>query len=175
MKLWVKIGLFLSSYLPLFLILAIKNWFDSRMVLILIFVSMYSLVWIIIINNSKEGTSESYRVIKAKDKSHESLNYIIPYIISFIGFDLNKWQDWSALGILLLMLFMIYLNSELLYINPMLSLFNYRIYSVKVCKPVIGCEETVSEILLISNKDRIKKNEDITIKDIDGNVMLEVN
>lgn len=174
MKMWVKIGLFLSSYLPLFLLLAIKNWFDSRMVLILTFVSVYSLVWIIIINNSKKGTSESYRVIKAKDKSQESLNYIIPYIISFIGFDLNKWQDWSALSILLLMLFMIYLNSELLYINPILSLFNYRIYSVKVCKPVIGCEDTVSEILLISKKDIIKKNDDITIKDIDGNVMLGV-
>ncbi len=174
MKMWVKIGLFLSSYLPLFLILAIKNWFDSRMVLILIFVSMYSLVWIILINNSKKGTSESYRVIKAKDKSQESLNYIIPYIISFIGFDLNKWQDWSALGILLLMLFMIYLNSELLYINPMLSFFHYRIYGVKVCKPVIGCEDTVSEILLISKKDKIKKNDNITVKDIDSNVMLGV-
>lgn len=174
MKLWVKIGLFLSSYLPLFLILAIKNWFDSHMVLILIFVSVYSLVWIIIINNSKKGTSESYRVIKVRDKSHESLNYIIPYIISFIGFDLNKWQDWSALGILLLMLFMIYLNSELLYINPMLSFFHYRIYGVKVCKPIIGCKETVSEILLITKKDRIKNNDDITVKDIDGNVMLGV-
>ena len=174
MKLWVKIGLFLSSYLPLFLILAIKNWFDYRIMLILIVVSIYSLVWIVIIYKSKKGTSESYRVIKADNKSQESLNYIIPYIISFIGFDLNKWQDWSALGILLLMLFMIYLNSELLYINPMLSLFHYRIYSVKVCKPVIGCEDTVSEILLISKKDRIKKNDVITIKDIDGNVMLGV-
>jgi len=174
MKLWVKMGLFLSSYLPLFLILAIKNWFDYRMVLILIVVSMYSLIWVAIIYNSKKGTSESYRVIKAKDKSQESLNYIIPYIISFIGFDLNKWQDWGAFGILLLMLFVVYLNSELLYMNPMLAFFHYRIYRVKVCKPVIGCKDTVSEIILISKKDRIKKNDDISIKDIDGNVMLGV-
>ena len=174
MKMWVKIGLFLSSYLPLFLILAIKNWFDYRMVSILIVVSIYSLVWIAIIYNSKKGTSESYRVIKANDKAQESLNYIIPYIISFISFDLDKWQDWSALFILLLMLFIIYLNSELLYINPMLLFFKRRIYSVKVCKPVIGCKETVNEILLITKKDRIKNNDDITVKDIDGNVMLEV-
>ncbi len=147
MRLWVKVVLFLSSYLPLFLILTIKNWFNFYVTVVFIIVCAYSLlVWVFIV--SKRETVESYKVLKAENKTQESLNYLIPYIISFIGFDLNKWQDWSALTILLSILFVVYLNSDLLYINPILSFFKYKIYKVEVCKPIIGCEETKSEVLL---------------------------
>jgi hypothetical protein len=174
MRLWVKVGLFLSSYLPLFLILTIKNWFNRDMLFIFIVATAYSLVWIVIITLAKIGTAESYKVLKAEDKTKESLNYLVPYIISFIGFDLSKWQDWSALVILLSILFVVYLNSDLLYINPILSFFKYKIYDVEVCKPTIGCEETKAKILLITMKNSIQKDETICIKDIDVNVFLEV-
>ncbi len=173
MRLWVKVVLFLSSYHPLFLILAIKNWYNFYITVIFIIICVYSLlVWAFIV--SKKGTVESYKVLKAENKTQESLNYLIPYIISFIGFDLNKWQDWSALAILLSILFVVYLNSDLLYINPILSFFKYKIYKAEVCKPIIGCEETKAEILLITKRDRIRTDE-ITVKDIDEGIFLEVN
>ncbi len=174
MRFWVKVGLFLSSYFPLFLILAVKNWFNCYMMLVLIIVSMYSLVWVGIISISKKETAESYKVLKVENRTQESLNYLIPYIISFIGFNLNKWQDWAALGILLLILFVVYLNSDLLYVNPMLLFFKYKIYKIEVCKPITGCEDTRSEILIITNrKNHIKRDERITVKDIDRGIVLE--
>jgi cellulose synthase/poly-beta-1,6-N-acetylglucosamine synthase-like glycosyltransferase len=176
MRLWVKVGLFLSSYLPLFLILVIKNWFNLYLTIFITIISIICLfIWIAIINISKKGTAESFKVLKAEEKTKESLNYLIPYIISFIGFDLNKWQDWSALVILLAILFVVYLNSDLLYINPLLSFFKYKIYNVEVCKPTMNCEETKAEILLITEKNRIKKDDEITVKDIDEGIVLEVN
>jgi len=174
MRLWVKLGLFLSSYLPLFLILMIKNWPNLITIGIFVFVVVYSSVWIAVIWSSERGTAEYYKVLKAEDKTKESLNYLVPYIISFIGFDLSKWQDWSALGILLLILFVVSFNSDLLYINPLLSIFKYRVYSIEVCKPALGCEETKAEILLITKKDSIKKSINLLVKDIDKNVYLEV-
>ena len=174
MRFWVKAGLFLSSYFPLFLILAVKNWFNCYMTLILIIVSIYSLVWVGIISISKKETAESYKVLKVENRTQESLNYLIPYIISFIGFDLNKWQDWGALAILLLILFVVYLNSNLLYVNPILLFFKYKIYKIEVCKPVMGCEDTRGEILMITNrKKHIKMGERITVKDIDRGIGLE--
>jgi len=174
MRLWVKGGLFLSSYLPLFLIMAIKNWFNLYLLLILIFVSLYSLVWFAIIKISKTNTQESYRVLKTEDKMKESLNYLIPYIISFIGFNLDRWQDWFALIILLTILSVVYINSNLIYVNPLLSFFRYKIYHAEICKPSIGCDETKEEIILLSKKKHIKKNEDIVVKGIDQGIFLEV-
>ncbi len=176
MRLWVKVGLFLSSYLPLFLILVIKNWFNIYMTILIAIISLICLlIWISIIKISKKGTAEAYKVLKSEDKTKESLNYLIPYIISFIGFDLNKWQDWGALIILLTILFVVYLNSDLLYINPILSFFRYKIFSVEVYKPVIGSEGTKFEILLLTKKNRIKRDEELIVKDIDEGIFLEVN
>lgn len=174
MRIWVKIGLFLSSYIPLFLILFIKNWFNLYLTILFIFVTIYSLVWIILLNILKKDTSESFTVIKSKNKTKESLEYLIPYIISFIGFDFSKWQDWSSLFILLTILLVVYLNSDLIYTNPMLSFFKFKLFQIEICKPVIDCEKTKSNILLLTKKNTLKTGEKITVKDIDGTLFLEV-
>lgn len=166
MRLWVKVGLFFSSYLPLFLILAIRNWFNIYATILFGIAAAYSLIWALIFFAVKKGTAEKYKVIKVKNKVHESLNYLIPYIISFMGFDLTKWQDWTSLFILLLILFVVYSNSNLLYINPILLLFKYKFYDAEVCN-LLGCGESRYEILLITKKP-INLNGEVALKDIDN-------
>ena len=173
MKFWVKFGLFLSSYLPLFLILAIKNWYNFALNVILAFVIIYSLVWFIIIWLANKTTTESYKVVRFDDKAKDALSYVIPYIISFISFDPNKWQDVSSIVILLTIIFVISKDTDIIYINPILYFIKYRIYDVEVCKHYFNCEETKSRIVLLT-KNKIKKDLFINIRDIDGNVMLEV-
>lgn len=167
MRLWVKIGLFLSSYLPLFLILTIRNWFNLYATILFGIAAIYSLIWALVFFTVKKGTSGKYKVIKVKNKVHESLNYLVPYIISFMGFDLSKWQDWTSLFILLFILFIIYSNSNLLYINPILLLFKYKIYDAIVCSELLDCEKFKYEIFLITKKI-INSNDDVALKDIDS-------
>jgi len=126
MRFWVKIGLFLSAYLPLFLILTIKNWFNWYMVGILCLVIVYSCVWFLLIRIVKRETAEPYKIAGMNDKTKDTLTYLIPYIIAFVGFDLNSWQNLTALLILMVILFAVYMNSDLLYFNPLLSMFGYK-------------------------------------------------
>lgn len=100
MRFRVKTGLFLSSYLPLFLILATKNWFNLYATGLFIFIAFYSCIWFLIIWVVKKETTDSFRIIRVENKTKDALNYLVPYIISFIGFDLNRWQDLAALFIL---------------------------------------------------------------------------
>jgi len=173
MKLWVKLGLFLSSYLPLFLIFAIKNWYNLALVIVLIFVIIYNLVWFVIYWLANKTTIESYKVLRADNKTRDVLSYLIPYIVSFIGLDLTKWQDITSLIILLAILFVVSLDSDLNYINPILYFLNYRIYDVEVRKPYQYCENDIGRIVLITKK-KIKRDQTICVRDLDGNVMLEV-
>ena len=147
MRSWVKLGLFLSSYLPLFLIFAVRNWPNCLANFILVFVIIYSLVWAAIIWITKKTTLESYKVLKVDNKAKDALSYLIPYIISFASFDLAKWQDIGSLFILLAIVFVISMHSELIYINPMLYIFKYRVYDVEVCKPYLGCENSINKIV----------------------------
>jgi hypothetical protein len=107
------------------------------------------------------------------NKAKDALSYLIPYIISFASFDLAKWQDIGSLFILLAIVFVISMHSELIYINPMLYIFKYRVYDVEVCKPYLGCENSINKIVLIANRE-IKKNTNINIRDLEGNIMLDV-
>lgn len=172
MRFWVKIGLFLSAYLPFFLILAIKNWFNWYVLGILLFAIIYSCVWFLVIRNIKKETAEPYKIADMYDKTKDTLTYLIPYVIAFLGFDLTSWQDFTALLILLIIVFAVYMNSDLLYFNPLLSMFGYRIYQIKVEKrSYIG--EKYLQIMVISS-DKMKIGDQIRVWDLSDNVFLGV-
>jgi hypothetical protein len=171
MRLLVKLGLFLSAYLPLFLILAIKNWYSVTATIIFLFVVLYSFIWFLMIWIVNKETTDSFNVISMENKTKDALTYLVPYIISFIGFDINKWQDLTALLILLVILFAVYVNSDLLYINPLLALFSYRIYQVEVKKVAAGCEDKKWDITVLSS-EKIKVGDNLKVRDLSDNVFL---
>ncbi len=170
-RLLVKIGLFLSAYLPLFLILAIKNWYDVKATAILLFVILYSFIWFLMIWIVKKETTDSFKVVSVENKSKDALTYLVPYIIAFIGFDMNKWQDLLALFVLMIILFAVYVNSDLLYINPLLALFSYQVYQVEVKKIAAGCDDNKWDITVITS-DKMKIGDDIKVRDLSDNVFL---
>ncbi len=174
MKLWVKIGLFLSAYLPLFFILAIKNWLNFPTLILFVMVLFYSLSWWgLIIHLTKQATKEEYRVSAAKNKMNESLTYLLPYVIGFLSIDVNIWQDWVALVALLVIVFMVYVSSDLLYVNPLFLFVSYKIYEVEVYKPSIGREDSTQMITLITRRDKIPHNMTLSLHRVDKTTYLE--
>lgn len=173
MKKKVIIGLFLSSYLPLFLILAIKNWPNIVALVVLLLVGVCSLVWWILLKHPKNTTPESFRVLEVKDKMKESLTYLFPYIIGFLPLDLYLIQDWIALAVMLFFVFLVYSRSDLIYVNPILLLFSYTIYEMKVYKPSLGEKQSTQIIMLISKKKITDYRMDVSLYKVDENVFLE--
>jgi hypothetical protein len=106
-----------------------------------------------------------------ENKSKDALTYLVPYIIAFISFDMTKWQDLTALFVLLILLFAVYVNSDLLYINPLIALFGYQIYQVEVKKIASGCDEKTWEITVLSS-ERIKIDDPLKVCDLSDNVFL---
>lgn len=173
MKFWAKIGLFLSSYFPFFLILTIKNFPNFKLEMVFMLITGFSmLVWGFIFRDSREeGEGDQYKILKIENKTHESLSYIAPYLIAFLSFNLNKWQDVTVLVLFLMIIFVVFINSDLLYVNPLLSCFNHQIYRVEVCNPFMPCEATKREILLITRENKLKKGDKISLKEIDDGVL----
>ena len=172
MRFWVKIGLFLSAYLPFFLILAIKNWFNWYTVGILCLGIIYSCVWFLMIRTVKNKFAEPYKIADMYDKTKDTLTYLIPYIIAFIGFDLNNWQNLVALLILIVIVFAVYMNSDLLYFNPLLSIFGYKIYQIKAEKSQFIGEKYLQITVLTSQQMKI--GDRIRVWDLSDNVFLGV-
>ena len=172
MRLWVKIFLFFSSYLPLFYILTIKNWFNSILLAVSLtltifsFIAWYGLHWL-----AKDNTLQRFKVIHVEDKLKESLTYLIPYIVSFLELDLNKWQDWVSLSVLMFVIFLVYVNTKLIFVNPILLIFHYRIYYVKLRDPITSIETTC--MLLTKRRKKLRVDEEIFIKNLDEEIYEE--
>jgi len=132
-------------------------------------------IWILIFTISRKQTYRGgQRIIKIENKMNESLTYLTPYLIAFLSLDMTKWQDSLSILILLAVLFVICLNSDLLYINPMLLFFKYKFYKVTLRDLSAGSHMGEYEIILITKRDNIKIDDKISIQEVDDDTFLEV-
>lgn len=58
------------------------------------------------------------------------MGYIVTYIIPFLAFAFSEWQQAVALAAFFVMLGFLYVNSDLIHINPTFNFFGYRLYDV---------------------------------------------
>lgn len=138
-KLVTAILLFISAYAPLFLILAVKDfdfdelqWFKHPVaVLVLLAITVLSIVSLFVTMNKLDKGNMAVKVVSIKDRSSDLINYTIPYILSFFGFDLSKWGDVISLGIFLSIMMLLTIKSKAVFLNPMLAMRGYGLYDLE--------------------------------------------
>lgn len=161
-----KLLLFISAYSPLLLIIAIKtNDYKIQFLLdtVLYEIPIISITFVVLfiifiiisyrmINNSKSNTRKYFSVTRVDEKTDIILSYLIPYIISFIP--LGTPEEIISAILIFTFVFLIYSNSEIIYINPIFMLFGYRFYHLYTKK---------NYVILLSKQD-IYRNIGETIK-----------
>jgi hypothetical protein len=60
----------------------------------------------------------------------EAMAYIVTYIIPFLVIPFHGWKEGIALSIFFVVLGILYVNSNMIHINPMLNLFGYHLYEI---------------------------------------------
>jgi hypothetical protein len=86
------------------------------------------------------------------------MEYLISYIIPFLAFDFSDFFDMSALMLLIVTIGIIYINSDLLYININFNIRGYNLYNI------IDVDD--KEYMLLSKKRHINKNILLHLRDI---------
>ena len=138
-----KWGIFLSSYIPLYLILAYKH-FDVKATLsfgggikfpvltafwlALAVLSLFALALVFSVRKSKE--SEPRHIKAATNRNDAVTNYILVYIFPFVVLDLSQFVNWIAFIVFFIVIGIIQVRSNHLYVNPILALVGYNIYDV---------------------------------------------
>jgi hypothetical protein len=138
-KLLTAILLFISAYSPLFVILAVKDFdFYSNCsfkhpigISILLGIAALSVTLLFITINSIRRGNMPVTVKSVKNRSVDLINYTIPYIVSFFGFDLAKLEDIISLSIFLLLLLLLTIKSKSVFMNPILLLAGYNLYDLE--------------------------------------------
>lgn len=174
-------ALFLVSYIPLFIILAIQNLNDkvveqngvtmsvwqilmnNLLPLVLCLISILSLFYyfVFIKVNASAGFRSPKKITRIKNSGIEYLSYLATYIIPFIGLKFDTWNNLIATSLLFFVIGFIYTKTNLLYANPTLALFGYYIFQATF--------EDGEERTVIS-KGKLKKNNSYKYKELSDDI-----
>lgn len=94
----------------------------------------------------------------------EAISYIVSYIIPFLAVPFNGWEQGIALLIFFLVVCFLYVNSNMIHINPTLNLIGYHIYEITL--------EDGGIHSLITRR-RIKRGAILRVNTVAENVYLE--
>jgi NADH:ubiquinone oxidoreductase subunit 6 (subunit J) len=146
--------LFVSSYLPLFILIIVRqvsenseylHWTGISLIGIKLFIFKFGLSSILFLTSviglfgywktlgNIEEVAKNGNPITVKDvknKNSEAIGYIATYIIPFLFQSFNGWFECLSVLFLMAIIYRIYINSSLLLINPLLS-FKFAIYEIE--------------------------------------------
>jgi hypothetical protein len=169
---WAKSILFLSSYSPLYVIVALRAhdavhsiWgyrleplgvgpvelsYLSIGSLVLTVVSVAFLTLMIRMNRTRQG--QLSQIEQYRNRSDMFTEYLLVYVFPFIVFEFTNVFDVAAFLVLFITVAAIVIRSNRLFVNPVLVAFRYRVYEV----------ETGHDRRILLTKDRLDGT-DITI------------
>lgn len=127
-----RLLLFLSSYFPLSLIFFITLVREHRYVASSILaVGTGGLLWMLLyLRKAQSLSAVRVKIAGFQRRDAEAMAYIVTYIIPFLVIPLHEWKEGLSLSIFFVVLGILYVNSNMIHINPMLNLFGYHLYEI---------------------------------------------
>jgi hypothetical protein len=159
----VRFGLFLSSYAPLFVILAIRFRRPELVVAcaVLAVAGLLAVLWILWAERSKARAA--YTIEKVDDKGPEVAGYLASYLLPFLTVAEPANPEVVAYAIFLGVAAIVYVQSDMLQINPIFYLLGRRVVRVTTSTDWRG---------YLITRDRPLKNETIEATTLSTGVLV---
>lgn len=124
--------LFLSSYAPLFTILAIRNWDVRTSAVALLVLTAASIGWLLLFLRHALGLAPmTVEIKRATSRDGDIVSYIVSYLLPFLAIDFGRPADLLSLLVLLTVIALLYVHSNLIYVNPLLAAVGYHLVEIE--------------------------------------------
>ena len=173
---WVKFSLFFSSYIPLWLAMAVKVGdvtypfrglsIPVLSIAFLIFSAFSAIILVLVFRVSSEKEPKYKNINSYKSREDLLTTYLISYIFPFIGLNYSNISSWIIFAIFFFVLAAIQIPSNHLYVNPVLSIFGYKLYELEG-------EELEKSILVAARKEDISDGQ-MKVVELGNSVYLSV-
>lgn len=127
-----RLMLFVSSYMPLYAIVAYQYWHDGPVrntALALIGLGLVGLAIVWAFAKSTHPRVIEVDVVQRKDA--ETLAYLFTYVFPFLGTKFDELDSAIPFGIIFLTIAVIYVTANLIHVNPLLNLLGRHVYEVQ--------------------------------------------
>lgn len=142
----------------------------TTVLLISLLVGIYFLIYLLIKHN--DLVQDKIKISKIENVTSESMTYIITYLVPFLSLKLHSVIDLYCIIILIMTIGIIYINSDMLYINPLLHFFGYRTF--KISGEILNNKKKVENMFLITPRkiSNINKNNIINFLQYDEGLLI---
>jgi len=166
-RLWVRVILFVSSYFPLTVIFALLNWQQHTVGAVGIagfglLSLIIAVVYFFLLPQQREATLIT--VQSAEPRDGDVLNYIAAYIVPFVTIPFGSWEEAASVLLLLVVLGVVYVNSNLISVNPMLNIAGYHLYQARFASD--------EESHLLLSKRKWMRTDPLRVVPIGNNIYL---
>lgn len=159
--------LFFSSYIPLFVIFAVRYWNQHRAVSAgagsLAVLSAVALILYWSQASKYQASHETFVSVDARNG--DAMAYVVTYIIPFLAVDAGARIDQISLLVLFGTLGVVYVNSNLIHFNPLLSLVGYQIFEVRTADGVPR--------VLLTRRSYVRPGDPLKVVTLGDYLMLE--
>jgi hypothetical protein len=125
--------LFLSSYSPVFLLLALRAYDRVCAVVILSLVLLFAAalgVGLFLFTASRTEVQQ-VKVLSVESRDSDLAGYLVAYLLPFAGVIAADWRDVLAIALFMLFIGVVYVNSRMIFVNPLLAVFGYHLILVR--------------------------------------------
>jgi hypothetical protein len=158
--------MFFSSFSPLFFMFAVRTQ-NSGLRWTLGGVGFVSLATTLVLLWILRGTEPTeVTVISVEAKDAEVVSYLVTYLLPFLLVVDPNLRDIIALSLFLAVLGILYIRSNMLYVNPVLALLGYHLFLVRTRE---GSDS--SQLWVLSKGTRVPEGP-IQVVRVAGNVRL---
>lgn len=193
LPLLTRLILFVSSYVPLFVIIILKQVFEHQQYLnfggfstqavttffekflisgVLLAVSLAGVIGLVFFTKSMtvrlERSGDRIEIKKIQNKNNESIGYVATYLVPFMYQSFSTPFEVLSFIILMSVIFVIYVNSTLIVVNPMLNLW-YSLYDIEYVELKSGLEKNGTFIITQHN---IRRSDRLVVKDMGNNTFF---
>lgn len=165
-NIFARFLLFLSSYIPLWVIFTVimarGHFVFACGFALLAAVSLFGTLIYIRHVQRMNGIQISVGIIRRQDS--ETMSYIASYVVPFAATALDNFEQVIALGIFLIVLCIVYVNTSMIHINPLLSVLGYNLFEI---------EDRDGNTQFLISKRRVRRGETINVIDIADGIFME--
>ena len=128
----VEITLFLCSYAPLFVILAIRFRTDALIVTCALLATLGTVGGVAVLARFRSVTTSMWTVRTVQDRGDEVAGYLATYLLPFVTVTEPGWRDVVGYVLFMTIIGVIYVRSSLVQINPTFYLLGWRLFAVDI-------------------------------------------
>lgn len=145
MKKYQELGLFISSFIPLYLLIMCKilleiingnlsfNVLNSTMLILLVLLSIFGIV--VLIESLKKCKLNATQKITVISKTNSTDQYFLGYFSLFvlfaISFEIEMMSMAFVFVIVLVFIGIVYIKNDLYFVNPLLNILGYSFYDIE--------------------------------------------